>query len=499
MTKKSEKVKILMIESGSEMEMGIPPNIATLVSSVKNSGFEINIFSTNEFRIFDKTGDDSRIGSLQVPPTSFNEMDIRYKDTDVIDDFILKVEEFRPDIIGLSTTEANYKIGLSLLKSIVKKDIFIIVGGAFAILSPETIIKEDCIDAVCVGEGEVPLVELCQSIQNQSINYDISNIWFKKDGKIIRNKYSSLSDINLTPFQDWSEWDIPPRSFKPMAGKIRSTAIVELTRGCPFRCNYCANHFLNEKFIHNYREKSIDRFIDEVEYLKKKYNVNFIYIADETILTTSEKRFLEFINQYKKVHLPFWCETRPEFITYEKIKMLKDVGMESINVGLESGNEDFRKNILNRYVSNDNIIRGISEAIKADMRVGVNVIIGFPHENRDLIFETINLIREIKPTSTMVHLFQPYVRTPLREECIKIGIIDKDYICGDYRMDAIGTKELSKQEILGLHRTFNLYVDLPKDRWEEIKKAENLNDRGDIVFRKLAKEYQLKHFGKTSF
>ena len=492
-------VKILIVESGSEMEMGIPPNIAILVAAIKNNGFEINIFSTNEFRISDETGDNSRIMSLQVPPTSFDDFDIRYKDIDIIEDFNNKVKIFKPDIIGLSSTEANYKVGLNLLRSLEYNNAFIIVGGAFAILSPDVVIEEDCIDAVCVGEGEVPLVKLCKSIQNGRIDYSIDNIWFKKDGKIIKNKYSSLSNINLVPFQDWSPWPIPPRSLKPMSGKIRATALVELSRGCPFSCNYCANNFLNKKFKHNYREKSIDRFVEEIEHLKKEYNVDFVYISDETILTTSRKRFLEFIKKYRKINLPFWCETRAEFIEYEKIKMLKDVGMESINIGIESGNEKFRRNILNRNVSNYKITKGVVEAIRAGVRVGVNVIIGFPNEDRNLIFETINLIRDINPTSVMVHLFQPYVKTPLREKCIKLKIIDKDYICGDYRTDAISTDKLSKQDLLGLHRTFNLYVDSPKDRWEEIKRAEMFDSKGNNMFKKLAKEYQLKHFGKTSF
>ena len=99
----------------------------------------------------------------------------------------------------------------------------------------------------------------------------------------------------------------------------------------------------------------------------------------------------------------------------------------------------------------------------------------------------------------MVHLFQPYVKTPLREECIKRKIINKDYICGDYRIDAIGTGFLLAEELLGLQRTFNLYVDFPKNEWDTIREAECFNNRGNKIFYRLAREYQLKHFGYTCF
>ena len=173
---KRNDVKLLMIEANSEMEMGIPPNIAILVASVKKAGFNIDVFSTNEYKNSNVTGDDARINTLQVPPTDFGDVGTCYKDADIMDDFRLKIKEFNPDIIGLSTTEPTYNLGLKLLKSIENDSIFTIVGGAYAILSPETIIEEKCVNSVCVGEGEEALVQLCKSIQKGEIDYSIKNI-----------------------------------------------------------------------------------------------------------------------------------------------------------------------------------------------------------------------------------------------------------------------------------------------------------------------------------
>jgi anaerobic magnesium-protoporphyrin IX monomethyl ester cyclase len=490
---------VLLIEGNAEMEMGIPPNVAILVSALKIGGFEVNVFSTSEYKHSAVTGDEVRVNTLQVPPTAQSEVSIKPKATDMISDFQKIVKSFKPDIVGFSTTEPTYLKGADLLRSIEDKNIFTIAGGAYPSLCPEDVIKDDFIDAVCIGEGEAPLLDLCLSIQSNKMESNIKNIWFKVDSEIVKNSVRPLSNIDDIPFQDWSPWQVPPRASKAMTGEIRTTALVELSRGCPFQCSFCANQYLNQNFKGNYRERSVDRFIEEVKHLQSRNNLGFVYIADETILTTTEKRFLEFVDKYSAIKLPFWCQTRPETIKYHKVKSLKDVGLMAINIGIESGNYEFRKKILNRPSSDDRIINGIRDAVKASVRVGANVIIGFPEETRDNMFETIELVREAGPTSTMIHLFQPYKKTALRQKCVEMGLIEEGHMCDDYRMTAIGTGVLSATELLGLQRTFNLYVDLPKDRWDEIAESEQFDSKGNTAFVRLAREYQLKHFGRTSF
>ena len=99
----------------------------------------------------------------------------------------------------------------------------------------------------------------------------------------------------------------------------------------------------------------------------------------------------------------------------------------------------------------------------------------------------------------MVHLFQPYAGTPMRAEAIKMGLIPPDYVCGDYRMDPIGTGYVGSEELKGLQRTFNLYVENPKDVWDDIKLSESFNDKGNDMFYALAENYQMNRFGRTSF
>ena len=90
----------------------------------------------------------------------------------------------------------------------------------------------------------------------------------------------------------------------------------------------------------------------------------------------------------------------------------------------------------------------------------------------------------------MVHPFNPYHGTKLYDVCLKEGFIPEGARGGDYRMDYILKQpQLTRKEVMGLYRTFALYVKFPKDRWDEIKQAEISNK----IFRELAEEYRQKY------
>jgi len=541
-----EKSRVLLIEGGSELEAGIPPNLGILVASINKSGHSVRVFSINDYKSQIQTGDEIRVNTLQVPPSQ-EDVIYKVKDTDIKEDFISLVKEYKPHIVGLTATEPTYLLGKSLIELIAnRKDILKICGGAHVTINPDLVISEKCLDAICVGEGDELLVTLCESIKNGKILLNgldhneqmvkINNLTIKQpeSKKIIKNP-TVLLDINKAPFQDWSAWPVPPRASKSMRGKIQKTALVELTRGCPYKCTYCANVYFNKAFKETnketgkgqtfYRERLVDNFINEVIYLRDKHGIEYVYIGDETIMTTSQKRFEEIIEKYPRTAktsgdnshsgkgLPFWCQTRPEAMSYERVKGFLGIGMSAINVGVESGNEEFRKKKLHRRPSNENVINGMSEAIRAGANIGANVIIGFPGETREMIFESIEMVRQVKERATehvgeklasqrlsiMVHLFQPYAGTPMRQEAINMGLIPKDYVCGDYRMDPHGTGFVGPEELKGLQRTFNLYVENPKDVWDDIKLSESFNDKGNETFNELAANYQMYRFGRTSF
>jgi len=488
--------KILLVLANSPMDTLIPPNVSILSACLKRAGLQVRLFDTTFYPTREKTGDDARIETLQVKRTDFSEMGILMATTNMVEDFKAVVEEYQPDLIGLSAVESTYRIGLKLLRRLRPKKVLTIVGGVHATMVPEEVIAEDCVDMVCIGEGDEALVELASKLYKNEDIRDIKNLWVKVDGKVYKNPVRPPVNLDELPFQDWSIYDLH-RLMKPMGGKIRTTGCFELNRGCPYRCTFCCADSFHKLYNNRYyRERSVERFIAEIAYFKEHYDLQYIYVSAESFLVTSNERFMKFIRLYERLNLPFWIETRPESLTTEKIRLLESVGCESISTGIESGDEKMRRELLNRHVSNDQILAAF-EALRqfSNIRSCANNIIGFPDETREQIFKTIELNRQANPKNIMVHVFNPYRGTKLWKLCVEKGYVDRHSLAGDYRSDVLtNMPTLSSAEIRGLQRTFVLYARLPYERYPEIAECEKFTPEGNKKFQQLADEYTRKHF-----
>jgi len=486
-----KRFKVLLIHANSTLDTLIPPNLAVINAVLKEAGHITKLFDTTFYKTRESTGDDARVKTLQVRETNFEELGIYLKKSDMYDDFIKMVDEFRPGLVGLSAVSLTYPFGIKFLRRLKDEDYTTptIVGGIHATISPEEVLNEDCVDYICIGEGGYALAELCDALRDEKDTTKIKNIWGKQHGRFFKNELRPPADLDKIPFQDWSIFS-EDRIYKPMAGKIRKTGCFELNRGCPYSCTYCCNIFWNKLYNNkNYRRRSVRRFIDEVKFMKEKYKLEYVYLASETFLSIDEKSFLEFVRLWKsEINLPFWCETRPETVNEERIKMLVDAGMSSINIGVESGSPEIRE-MLHRRMTNEQIINTFKIMKTTPLRIGVNVIIGFPDETRKQIFETVELVRKLDVSNIMIHVFNPYRGTTLYDLCVEKGYIPRSELGGDYRQDfVLEMPSISKEEIMGLQRTFAMYVKFPRSMWSDIELAE----KDDMAFNRLSKMYREK-------
>ncbi len=487
--------KVMLIHANSTLDTLIPPNLAIMSAVLKQAGHQVKLFDTTFYKTRESTGDDARVRTLQVKETRFEDVGVELNRTDMYEDFLCCVKEYQPDIVGLSAVSLTYPFGIEFLRKLRRAhpEIPTIVGGIHATISPNEVLREDCVDFVCRGEGEYALNDLCDSLKGNEDTTGIRNLWTKKNGQIFQNPPRPPVDINTLPMQDWTIFD-PRRINKPMGGKIRRVGCFELDRGCPYSCSYCCNDFWHKFYENrNYRRKDLERFIEEVRTMKENHDLNYVYLASETFLASPQERFDRFIELWKsEIGIPFWVQTRPETITEYKVKRLKEVGVHSIGVGVESGSPEMRKR-LNRIMTNDQIINAFEILNRYGLRTGINVIIGFPEETREQIFETIDLVRQLNASNIMTHVFNPYRGTPLYDYCVEKGFISQEEAGGDYRQDYVmNNPNISKEQVLGLQRTFALYARLPRERWPEIQVAEKSDDQGNRKFEQLKKEYTEK-------
>ena len=181
-------------------------------------------------------------------------------------------------------------------------------------------------------------------------------------------------------------------------------------------------------------------------------------------------------------------------MTEKRAEKLEDMNMLRMTFGIEHGNEEYRKTVLKRALTNDRMRTAFEMTSGKKYVTNGNCIIGMPEENRDLIFDSVKFTRTLPEDveKTGAFIFAPYHGTPLRDLAIEKGYIkDADSICDITRPEdsMLDQPQLPKEELVGLARTFGLYQTLPESQSKYIKDAEgNTKDAVDLR-KKLLKDH----------
>jgi radical SAM superfamily enzyme YgiQ (UPF0313 family) len=482
-------MKVLLVYFNTAARASFPLGLSTLANYIKGKGYTVEVFDTTFYKEFLANKRDILREEFGFYKKVGNPVEIKYFDAPLTDDLKKKIDDFRPDIIGLSILSAHFRFSRTISRFIKKffPSIPVIVGGLHPTLAPDETISDPSVDMICIGEGEYAFAELLERMESKKDITSIKGIWVKQGGTIHKNGIGRITDMNDLPVNDW---DLFSRQhlYSPLDGRMYCIGPVEFSRGCPYWCAYCSVNAVRDmvgpqKYL---RRKPVEQAIGELVYLKNKYEIEMFYFLDETFLSSDVKSLSVFAEEYKRnVDVPFYGLSHPLSVTEEKVRLLKKMGCYLMTIGLECGNEEFRKNILNRKVSNQRIIEAFDTFHRNGVYVSAFAMLGLPYETRELVFETIELFRRCKPRTYAVGIYKPFLGSHLREVCIKEGFFDPsddNYIYPDHTT-VLNMPQLPKEEIEGLYKTFYLYTKLPHEKFPLIKRAE----KDDGIFRTLLK------------
>jgi anaerobic magnesium-protoporphyrin IX monomethyl ester cyclase len=334
------------------------------------------------------------------------------------DEFEAKVREAAPDVVGFSSRTTIWP-EIRRLAGIAREaaDAPVVAGGVHATLAPEEVAASPEIDVAVVGEGEYPLLELCEALEAGRDWRAVDNLWFRENGDVRRNPTRPLiADLDALPLPAYDIYD--PDILYDVA---IDTGPVMLSRGCPYMCTYCCNHQLKQAYPdrkHYARFRSPARSIEYIENLRAAFpNVKYLNITDN-ILPLEREWFFEFIELYKeRVGLPFTCRYRYNLVARDVLEALKEAGCYLVHFGLESGSDELRRRVLNRQMSNEQV----EEAHNLCRDVGLATLtynmVGLPHEDKALFLDTVKLNARVRPNRIVLSVFYPYPHTALHELC----------------------------------------------------------------------------------
>ncbi len=374
------------------------------------------------------------------------------------------IKTYNPDVLALSVFTGEHIQMIRLAKEIKKEfNIITIFGGSHITFSPE-IIKEEGVDFIIIGEGELAFAELINNLENGKSTKNIKNVWTKEGNKIIKNELRPLIDnLDILPFPDR---ELIYKEFKHLRNSKKKYFIVG--RGCPYACTYCFNHIYNRLYKNKgkiIRHRSIWNIIAEIKEVKSKYPLEFIHFWDDNLIGYDKEWTKEFFYIYKKeINLPFSMMIRFTSLTEEKVIEMKRAGCYSVCVGIECGDEEIRNNLLKRYMSNEQIINGCRLLKKHGIKILADNIVGLPVENPlETDIKTMKLNVKCKVDYGWSSLLYPYPKTEIYDYCTQRNCIDahKNVIGNKFESFIKFKSKEEYNEIVNFHKLFGIAVEFP--------------------------------------
>jgi len=488
-------MNVLFIHPNDYLSIGIPTGIALLAAVLKKAGHTVDIFDFT----FVKTEADAR--TLQPTgnqglylPTSYTLEDLVAQDpvTTLETAFSQKLADFQPDLVAVSVMTGLIDKIIDLLQQ-VRPACKVIVGGVHATICPEHTLSQNVVDFICIGDGEELLLELCDHLSRGADYSGLKNLGYKSDGKMHINEPRPFVDMDSFPDPDWGLFD-QRHLFRPFMGNIYQGSFYVMSRGCPSKCSYCVNHSLRNKLTgcgRYFRAQSPETTIRHIRHLQETYGATWFKFGDDSITFFTNEKLEELADGLKPLHIQFGCSIRPETTNEKKVELLLSMGCVAATVGIESGNEELRRRVLNRKMTNEQIEKAVHLLTGAGIRVSTFNMLGIPGETRENVFETIELNRRCGANAMNVYIVYPYPDTQLSRE-YGISCFGEDQrIIPVSQSSRFALSEMSPEEVEGLQRTFELYVLLPKERWPEIGMAEADSPQSRQILQKLKEQAAL--------
>lgn len=329
-------------------------------------------------------------------------------------DYIDRIKAQNPQMVLFSAATSQWprysKVNRDLKEV---HDCFTLVGGPHPQFFPK-MIEEPGVDAICLGEGEYPTLELATALEEDRDYTHIDTMHFNVNGKIIQNPsrpFLNKKQLDALPFPDrelirgFAVWN--QRSGYIMAG-----------RGCPYDCTFCFNHVSRDLQDGRWtRQRSADNVIAELKWLKETYKIIYVAFQDDTFILN--RRWLrEFLPKYgKEIGLPFICNVRGDLTDEEEASLLADAGCVRVAMGIENGTDELRKTILAKNISSEQIIKACDLYYDHGIRVVGQNMFGVPGETVESSLSTIDLNIRCRTHINTFSFFAPFPGTKLGEIC----------------------------------------------------------------------------------
>lgn len=338
-----------------------------------------------------------------------------------VESAVRRAVEFRPDVVGISAWTdfwyPAYRLGERIKQAL--SSTHLTYGGPHLGIYPQETLDVPFVDSVIVGDGEFPLLYLCNMVANHQFDDRVPGLHFKSAGvKSCEGKFFIQKDLDSIPIPDRRL--LPIQNYGSVLSKSGLVTTMITSRGCPYKCTFCKLNF--QKTL----SRSAEQVVEEFRRIRD-LGIREIEVYDDTF-TWSKRRLVAICEGLirEKIDVEWAVRDRVSNADPELLQLMRRAGCRRIHFGVESGVdrviERMRKNITTDQARN---------AVRAAKAAGMTVLTYFMFGNLDEteadMRATIDFALELDADYSEFSITIPYAGTEMYEEALSAGIIRDDY------------------------------------------------------------------------
>lgn len=279
-------------------------------------------------------------------------------------------------------------------------DKIIVCGGEHFTALPELSMRTAPIDYIVMGEGEGVATELFAKL-GSGTPFDaaqIKGICWRRGEEIVKNPRAERTRaVDEIPWPAWDLFDMDSYNRHDLVGGLRfgdRTMPILATRGCPYQCTYCASP---QMWTTRWYARDPVDVANEIEFYAQRYHANNFPFQDLTMIVKKDW-VVRFCNEIMRRGLDIRWQlptgTRCEVVDDEVAALLWRSGCRWLCYAPESGSDRTRE-LIKKKLKMSSLLQAVAASVRANLQLQAYMVIGFPHDTRDDLNDTLKLARRL--------------------------------------------------------------------------------------------------------
>lgn len=340
------------------------------------------------------------------------------------EEIIPQLENIKPDFFVIYDDGFNYltkmcltnmrEAAFKMIQFAKEKGCKVIVSSSDSTDRFEMYLNEGA-DFILLGEAEQTLLELVNSIgKNETDFFHIEGLAFRHNNAVVKTaRRSVMKELDTLPFPAWDLVDMEPYRNMWLKHAGYFSMNMGTTRGCPFKCNWCAKPIYGNR----YNVRSPENAVAELMMLKEKYNFDHIWFCDDIFgLKPGWVNAFANLVEKNKLHFKFKMQGRVDLLLQENnIKDLARAGCDNIWMGAESGSQKIL-DTMDKGTTVEQIYEATHLLKKTGIKPSFFIQFGYLNETRADIEKTIGMINKLLPYEIGISVSYPLPGTGFYEK-----------------------------------------------------------------------------------